>query len=128
MTYRDFLHKVQSETNLNEQQAEKAVQATLHTLGERLTENEASDLAAQLPEPLKRPLREPRSQQKLTLDDFIGRIAQQEDCGRDEAFRHAQAVFQVLCEAVSHGEMSDVMSQLPKDFREAFSCNVKTLH
>ena len=128
MNYHEFVHKVQNETRLDRNQAEKAVVATLKTLGERLTEGEAADLAAQLPGDLKLALQEPQRQQKYTLDDFLRQVAEREGCDRKEALPHAQAVFHTLCEAVSQGEMKDVISQLPKEFQEVFSCKLKTMH
>jgi uncharacterized protein (DUF2267 family) len=128
MEYREFVRNVQDRTQLERDQATKAVQATLQTLAERITKQEAADLAAQLPQELKSPLREQGVLQKYDLQGFLKRISEREGCSEQEALEHARAVFQTLCEAVSHGEMTDVMSQLPKDFQKMFACGIQTRH
>jgi uncharacterized protein (DUF2267 family) len=37
-----------------------------------------------------------------------------------QAAEHARAVLEVLCQAVSQGEIEDIKAQLPKDFAELF--------
>jgi len=128
MDYQQFVKKVATDANLDKEQAMRAVGATLQTLGERITKEEAADLAAQLPQELKESLREQGVLHKYDLQDFLRQVAQREGCSEEEARRHAQAVFQTLCEAVSHGEMKDVMSQLPKEFQEVFACRLQTIH
>jgi len=128
MQYVEFLKTVQEQARLDRDQAQRAVEATLQTLGERITRTEAQDLAAQLPAELRSPLQGQGEQQKYDLEAFLRTVAEREGCSETDARVHAEAVFQTLCRAVSHGEMQDVMSQLPKDFQQAFSCNVKTVH
>jgi uncharacterized protein (DUF2267 family) len=128
MDYQQFVKKVQTDANLDKEQAMRAVEATLQTLGERITDDEAKDLAAQLPQELKTPLGEQTGIQKYNLQEFLRQVARREGCSEEEARRHAQVVFQTLCEAVSHGEMKDVMSQLPKEFQEVFACRLQTIH
>lgn len=128
MEFNEFVKTVQDQAQLDKEGARKAVQATLQTLGERMTPQESRDLATQLPPELKRWLQEQGTTQKYDLNAFLQAIADREGCSFEEAQIHAQAVFQTLCQAVTHGEMKDVMSQLPKEFQQAFSCQMKTRH
>jgi uncharacterized protein (DUF2267 family) len=48
------------------------------------------------------------------------RIGEEEGCEIEEAVEHAQAVIDVLCDAVSAGEIEDIRAQLPQEFAELF--------
>lgn len=101
----------------------RATAAVLHALRDRLTGEEADQLAAQLPIELKdlwgegdRLDREPV---KLDLEEFCERVRR--DVGLP-ATREARwmilAVFAALKEQISPGEARHVMAQLPKDLKE----------
>jgi uncharacterized protein (DUF2267 family) len=103
--------------------AYRLLRAVLHALRDHLQVNEAADLGAQLPmlvrglyyeqwRPAKTPLKE------RDLQSFLDRI--------DEAFtpdpiddtaKAASAVFSLLSEKVSAGEIDDVKNALPKAIR-----------
>jgi uncharacterized protein (DUF2267 family) len=121
MKYLEFLGEVQNRAHLSSpNEAERAVRATLQTLGRRLFGGEAEDLAAQLPREIAPYLTTAGAGEKLGLDEFIDSICRQEGVGPAEATKHARAVFSVLKEAVSSGEIKDVRSQLPKEIAAFF--------
>jgi uncharacterized protein (DUF2267 family) len=99
-----------------------AIRATLTTLGERLTKEEGRDLAAQLPKEIALYLHEgqKRALIKRSLPEFFEVVAEREGVDVDAAEQHARSVCSVLCAAVSPGEISDVTSQLPTEFRTLF--------
>ena len=106
------------------QKAYLAMRATLHALRDRLTVDEVAQLAAQLPmlmrgfyyegwDPSDKPLRERHKAQ------FLARMEQQfrsED--RIDSERVARAVFTVLANRVSAGEIEDVKQVVPAELRE----------
>jgi uncharacterized protein (DUF2267 family) len=96
-----------------------AVRATLSTLSERLTFEEAKDLAAQLPGEIAACLSisPVMHAQRLSLDEFFYRVATREKAHPPDAICHARVVMEVLSEAVTKGEMEDVLGQLPAEFR-----------
>lgn len=119
MQYQEFVERVESRiTPAQTAAAELAIASTLATLGERITGGEAEDIAAQLPEELKGPLydRETGDAQEFSLDEFYERVARREDVSVKEATEHVAAVMRVLREALSGGEVEDVISQLPAEF------------
>lgn len=119
----EFLAKVTERTDLESQAgAMRAAQATLNTLAERLRGNEPLDLAAQLPEDLGQHLRTAQAGtgERFDADEFIQRVSEREGVDGEQGRRHAMAVLGVMSEAVSHGEMEDVMQQLPEDFKGLF--------
>jgi uncharacterized protein (DUF2267 family) len=107
-------------------QAEAVTQATLLTLAERITGGEARDLAAQLPKEVQAFLdKKEEPAEAFDLNEFVRRVSLRAGVDRDTAQRGVQAVFQTLYAAVSTGEFSDVMSQLPKEFQDLVPALVK---
>lgn len=125
----EFVKSVQEEAQCPEKnQALKAIQATLETLGERLFQGEAEHLAAQLPRELQPYLVDVQEHRKFDVEDFFTMIGEREGVDRMQAEAHAKAVISVLHRAVSHGEMEDVISQLPKGFKQLFGQVSQTTH
>lgn len=129
MDYHQFIRNVQEQAGCKEQgQALRAIQATLQTLGERLFQGEAEQLAAQLPRELQPYLQQPENRSKMQLDEFLQRVGAREGTDLQIAEQHARAVISVLCRAVSRGEIEDVLSQLPASYLKLFGEETKTVH
>jgi uncharacterized protein (DUF2267 family) len=121
MDYNEFIGKVHNRAELaSTEEAVKAIRATLHTLGERVTEGEAQDLAAQLPEELGVYLNMAEKTERFALDEFLDRVAEREGIDRPVSVYHARVVMDVLMDAVTAGEAEDVLAQLPDSFRPLF--------
>lgn len=116
LDYEHFVATVEREAEAPRQEAEHAVQATLQTLAERLSGGEAEHIARQLSPELRPLLQDGGNAQPFDLQEFVRRIAQREGVDRETAERHARAVFATLGRAVSHDEITDMASELPKDF------------
>jgi uncharacterized protein (DUF2267 family) len=116
---------IDASTEHRREEAKRATAAVFHTLRDRLTPEEADQVAAQLPRDLKlvwwagercgrRPL-------KLHRDDFYRRVMAE---ARLESVREARwmtiAVFAALKDQLSPGEAEDVLAQLPKDLKEVW--------
>ncbi|HEY0471160.1 MAG TPA: DUF2267 domain-containing protein [Kribbella sp.] len=108
-------------------QAERALRATLRTLGERLAGGEPFDLASQLPGELKDELPPQGPGDAFSLEEFYRRVARREGTDPETARRHARAVMAVLREAVSSGEFDDVLSQLPKEYADLTNVTLSQL-
>ncbi len=136
MSYDDFIgevqHRIESGTPA---EAVRTTRAVLETLGERLTEGEATDLASPLPIEIDRYLLQAEHGQKYGYDEFVDRVMEKlnyEDldlqasyalpAGKDrsEAVYRTKAVFALLAEEVPEGEMEDIEQQLTEDFEELF--------
>jgi len=101
-----------------------ALRATLHALRDRLTVDEVAQLGAQLPmlirgfyyegwDPTGKPLRERNKEQ------FLARIEQQfKDDDSIDPEVVARAVFFVLEQRVTQGEIEDVKQILPAEIRD----------
>lgn len=123
MQFRDFLGQVQHRARLTDQQeALRATRATFETLAERLSGGEAHDLAAQLPPELGRFLDRDKDHrgERFGLDEFLDRVSKRENVDKPVGTFHARAVIEVLQEAVSAGEIRDVLAQLPAEYNRIF--------
>jgi uncharacterized protein (DUF2267 family) len=95
---------------------ERAVQATLETLGERIDRNEARQVAALLPPELAPFIATATPAERLDVDEFIERVAEREHTDRMTATRHVAAVFDALARAIGDKEWNDIASELPKSY------------
>jgi uncharacterized protein (DUF2267 family) len=105
--------------------AKRAVEAVLQTLAVRLSEGEVDDLAQRLSADwmpaLERGLAESRNATRMSLDEFLARVAKLEDVPLAEAERHARAVFAALRELLPEKELHDVESELPAEYAPLLS-------
>ncbi|MCU1257870.1 MAG: hypothetical protein JWO80_755 [Bryobacterales bacterium] len=112
------------------QEAYVVLRATLHALRDRLTIEEVAQFAAQLPmlirgfyyegwDPTGKPL-------KLRhREEFLTRISQNlrpHDIDPEQASR---AVFQVLAQRISEGEIEDIEHVLPSEIRDLWPSKVE---
>lgn len=107
----------------NKPRAYRLLKAVLHALRDWLQISEAADLAAQLPGLLRgtfyeqwRPAAKPIK--KRSKADFIARV---EDSFKTDPLAHpsqsVMAVFDLLSEKITAGEIDDVRHALPEDLR-----------
>ena len=121
MNGEQFIAEVKNLAELDaDEDAQKAVRATLETLRERLAGNEPADLAAQLPPEIAPFVEGAGGRETFSVEEFYDRVAQKEGVFNDEAIRHARAVTTVLQTAVTGGALEDVRSQLGNDYEELF--------
>ena len=105
------------------QRAYRALRATLHALRDRLPPIEASHLAAQLPMLIRgiyyegwRPSGTPTKDR--TADDFVAHIEEAFSRDPDEnPERIVRAVFDVLKERISAGEIDGIIKVMPESIR-----------
>lgn len=122
MKYDAFIGNVQARARLGSRQdAVRAIRATFQTLSERLPAAEVDDLAAQLPGELAVYLsRNTTKGERFSLDELFRRVSEREAVDLPAAVYHARVVIEVLCEAVSAGEIQDVRQTLPAEFGRLF--------
>jgi uncharacterized protein (DUF2267 family) len=126
MTTVEFYRHVMEETGeANRERAKRAAAAVLHALRDRLTPEEADQVAAQLPRELKavwqegeRPGRRPV---KMHRREFYERVrAEGGLASTREARWYILGVFAALKAQLSPGEAEDVLAQLPKDLKDVW--------
>lgn len=122
MNYDEFTGAVQHRLELpGTGQTVRAIRATLTTLGERIQEGEAKDLAGSLPMEIDFYLTGAVEEygQHFDWDEFVRRVWEREGMNdpddRADAAYHARVVVALVAEAVPEGEMRQVRGQLPDD-------------
>ncbi len=126
MTPRAFYRAVMedaAETRL--ETAKRAAAAVLQALRDRLTPEEADQVAAQLPAELKTVWYQgevaDRRPARLRREAFYERVRREARLGsRQQARAFTLAVFGALKRQLSPGEAEDVLAQLPKDLKEVW--------
>ena len=103
-------------------EAREATRATLVTLSQLLTEGEADDLSAQLPDDLDDWVQSTKTQPATgaTFDaqGFLRRVADRlpGEVHKEQAEQQAHLVLRTLRDAITPGEWDNLTSQLPSDF------------
>ncbi|BBD64692.1 hypothetical protein NIES4072_16440 [Nostoc commune NIES-4072] len=123
MEYDEFITHVQSLTQSDSrEEAERATRATLETLKERIANDEAEELAANLPQQLGDYLRgkEGDSGGSFNFQEFIARASQKENIEPTTVAIHVRAVFTVLQNAISPELFDTLHSHLSHDYEEMF--------
>lgn len=121
-----IVERVEGRAGLDRRGAQRALEAVLETLAERVAGGEVDDLAAALPDELRPPLERGRERargkaQRMSLDQFIARVAEREGATEEAALEHAQAVFTTLHEVIPDKEWSDLLAELPRGYAEALT-------
>lgn len=121
MNYNDFTGEVQHRIEAATQgEAVRTIRAVLTTLGERLPEGEAEDLAAPLPMEIDWYLHNADSGQRFDWDEFVDRVTERASLEEPQAVFATQAVVALLHEIEPGGEIQDVRSNLPEEFDALF--------
>jgi uncharacterized protein (DUF2267 family) len=115
--YAGFIATVEREADVPHEQAERAVTATLETLGERISGGEAHDLAGQLPPELQRLVDRHAGDgpRPLSAGEFFQRVQSRERVPIMDAQDHVRAVFVALRQTVDPKEIADLASELPRE-------------
>lgn len=111
MEREQFIRTVSERTDADENAAANASQAVLSTLGERLSEDQATDLAAQLPGDLSSPLTEGESGRRFSEEEFVSRVDQRLETGEIAGQRASTAVVGTVLEAVDETERAAAVDQ-----------------
>ena len=137
MKYKEFLGHVQNRIQADDlSESVRTSRAVLETLGERVTEGEATDIASPLPMEIDRYLLQVDNGNKVNSDEFIDRVleklnyqdlvlmdvyARPAEIDRSEAVYRVKAIFDLISEILPGKEMEDIKQQLPKDFESFFA-------
>ncbi|GAB3213149.1 DUF2267 domain-containing protein [Marinactinospora thermotolerans] len=102
-------------------EAERVTRAVLGVLATRLRPDEVEDVAAQVPETLDEALREADGRgESFGVEEFCHRVAQATGARPRTAEWDASAVLTTLAEAVTGGQLNQILSQLPSGYAPLF--------
>ena len=117
MDYEEIIEAIrQAGGGLSRDTAERAAQATLQTLAERLPRGEARHILQELPAELKPFIYTETDAEALDIDEFLSQVADREGTDVETALRHARAVFAALGRALSPEAVEDLAAALPRTY------------
>jgi uncharacterized protein (DUF2267 family) len=117
MEYEEIIEAIQQAAGgLGREAAERAAQATLQTLAERLPRGEARHIQQELPAELKPFIYTETDTEALDIDEFLRRVADREGTDVETALRHARAVFAALGRALSPDAVEHLAAALPQTY------------
>lgn len=119
----EFFAQVRRRAELPSQQdAVELTHTVLDTLGERLNGTEPFSLGSQLPADVASALNPSvdRPAETFGITEFINRVADREGEDPERAQQQSVAVLSTLADAVSPGELNQLISQLPSGYAELF--------
>ncbi|MXV61745.1 DUF2267 domain-containing protein [Natronorubrum sp. JWXQ-INN-674] len=135
-TYTDFIGEVQHRIEAGQQgEAVRTTRAVLETIGERVDEGGATDIAGPLPMEIDRFLLQVDHGQDYDFDEFVERVrarmtyddldldapyGRPSDVDRGEAVFRIKAVVALLAETVPGDGLANVEHQFPEDYVEMF--------
>ncbi|GAB2944814.1 DUF2267 domain-containing protein [Micromonospora polyrhachis] len=122
MKYDEFVARVRERGEYPDHvAAEQVIRLVLGVLSQRLDPAEAEDLAAQLPLPVGAWLTEEQGPaMAFGVRDFLDRVASATGASAQTAQWDASAVLCTVAEAVTGGELNDVLTQLPSGYAVLF--------
>jgi uncharacterized protein (DUF2267 family) len=117
MDYQEIIELIGREAGgLPDDAAERAAEAVLGVLAERLPRGEARRLLQELPAEMKPWVYTEQDAEALDIDQFLDRIAKREDADIETALAHARAVFAALGQALSAETVTHLAASLPQTF------------
>jgi uncharacterized protein (DUF2267 family) len=119
MKHQEFIEQVQERPPIEtREQAVRATQAVLETLGERLYlhRRERRHLVSQLPQDLKDFLRERKGSSHYSLEEFYNRVGARADVHHSDAVALSRAVIAVLRSVIPPGEWAHLVGEMPHDY------------
>jgi uncharacterized protein (DUF2267 family) len=106
----------------DQREAEEVAMWVLEVLARRLPREEASDLAAQLPDPLPKAVQRRGDQPAETsgVEEFLLHVAERIGARPGTAEWDASAVLSTIADAVSGGQLDQLLSLLPTGYAPLF--------
>jgi uncharacterized protein (DUF2267 family) len=111
-----FIKRVAELGGFDKAVAERVVRAVLLNLGTRIDPGEAHDLASQLPHAIGACLEHDWRAERFPPREFVRRVVCVVPLSSEQGESAVRVVFKVLSEAVSAGELKDVLHQLGGDY------------
>ena len=118
MDYEEIIGIIrQAAGGISREASERAAQATLQTLADRLSRDEVRQhLVRELPDEMKPWVFTDTEAEPFDMDEFLDRVAKREGTDIETALQHARSVFWALGSALSPEALAHMASLLPRNF------------
>jgi uncharacterized protein (DUF2267 family) len=123
VTADELVERVAERTRFERERALGAVEAVMEALGERLAAGEVKDLERLLPGEFRPALElgamlSRGKATRMSLDEFLSRVSEQDGTTLEESLDLARAVFAALRAALPERELDDILAELPQEYDE----------
>lgn len=118
MNFDEFTGEIQHRLELpGTGETVRTIRATLMTLGQRIPEGNAEDIAASLPMEIKWYLTGAvhEHSQRFDWTEFVSRVSEIEGTDRPDAAYHAQVIMDFVGTLVPSSDLQQLRDQLPED-------------
>lgn len=117
----EFLGKVRDRGEYaDREETQQVTRSVLSLLGRRIGSEEAKDLAAQLPADLGDALISDAAAEGYGEEEFLRRLAEMVGATTETARWDASAVLTTVAEAVTGGQLNQLLSRLPSGYAVLF--------
>lgn len=123
MTMATYRQRVAEETGAEgDEEVTETIRATLDLLGERISREEAKNLAGGLPDEAETWVIDwdTHSERAFGVGEFVERLADRLDVESEEAHHRAQVVLGHLADEVGRMETAALTNQLPDEYQTFF--------
>jgi uncharacterized protein (DUF2267 family) len=119
--YGEFLRRVAEREGTEVLTAERHARAVFYALGSAITRDEVADVAAELPHDFARLINEALREEVdiMPADEFYRRVSLRSGLNDEDTRSAVNAVLETLAERLSHGEVEDLIAQLPTELHMA---------
>jgi uncharacterized protein (DUF2267 family) len=112
--YRELIHKMQQRTGFSDAEAEDALDLMVEGIAERLTDEERTDFASQLPADLQDiALGAHMTERKAREQDLIHEFMEKERIEEARAKKQVMGAWEILKSLISDGQLRHIKSQMP---------------
>jgi uncharacterized protein (DUF2267 family) len=115
----ELLRRVADREDVDVPTAERHVRAVFAALTQAVTRQELHDLLSELPKDIRALVGMGPEVEIVGIDTFLQRVVDRTGLDRDGALRATEAVLETLAERISHGEVEDLIADLPVELHEA---------
>jgi uncharacterized protein (DUF2267 family) len=119
MDYKDFIALVTEHNDLSTERAEKATDATLRTLSERLEDSQTQALSDTVPQELQDALTAQSQAESFDVGEFVRRVGEREAQATEQHLEQAAAKADaraILSTLSRFGSGGKALAALPKDY------------
>ncbi|SCF08297.1 Uncharacterized conserved protein, DUF2267 family [Micromonospora viridifaciens] len=122
MKYQEFVARVRERGEYDDAaEAQQVISVVVTCLAERLTPDEARQLGSQLPPEMGDVLKSAAGgAQRIGVTEFLRKVSDGIGATERTAEWDASAVLSTIADAVSGGELNDVVTQLPSGYAALF--------
>lgn len=114
MQYKEMIRSVEDYSGLDEEESKDALGMMVESISIHLPEQEREEFASELPDPLQSMALSVDATEENSTQDILQQFMEIQDIDERTARTQITAAWQTIKEAISPGEIRDIMNWLPR--------------